>query len=62
MQRQLIELGVKQSELDAIGEEAKQEVLQAVAHARAAPRPDPATVLDYVYSAPSLAATSGVIS
>jgi TPP-dependent pyruvate/acetoin dehydrogenase alpha subunit len=61
MQRYLIERGAKQSELDAIGEEARQEVLQAVARARAAARPDPATVLDYVYSAPSLAATSGVI-
>ncbi|HEY0746779.1 MAG TPA: thiamine pyrophosphate-dependent dehydrogenase E1 component subunit alpha [Steroidobacteraceae bacterium] len=61
MRRHLIERGVKESELDAIGEDARQEVLQAVARARAAPRPDPATVLNYVYSATSLAATSGVI-
>jgi TPP-dependent pyruvate/acetoin dehydrogenase alpha subunit len=56
LKRHLIECGAKESELDAIGEEAKQQVLEAVARARAAPRPDPATVLEYVYSAPSLAA------
>jgi len=55
LKRHLIECGAKESELDAIGEEAKQEVLDAVARARASPRPDPATVLDYVYSAPTLA-------
>jgi len=33
--------------------------LQAVARARGAPRPDPAGVFDYVYSAPCLAAASG---
>lgn len=59
MQRYLIGQGARQRELDAIAEEATREVLQAVARARAAPRPDPAAVLDYVYSAPSLAATSG---
>ena len=59
MQRHLIERGVEQNELDAIGEEATQEVLQAVARARAAPPPDPAGVFDYVYSAASLAATDG---
>ena len=56
LKRHLVERGVKQGELDAICEEARQEVLQAVAGARAAPRPDPATVLEYVYSAPSLTA------
>ena len=60
LKRHLIGCGATLSELDAIGEEARQEVLQAVARARAAPRPDPATVLDYVYSAPGLAATSRV--
>jgi acetoin:2,6-dichlorophenolindophenol oxidoreductase subunit alpha len=55
LKRHLIECGAKESELDAIAEEAKQEVSHAVARARASPRPDPATVLDYVYSAPSLA-------
>ncbi|HMH27994.1 MAG TPA: thiamine pyrophosphate-dependent dehydrogenase E1 component subunit alpha [Steroidobacteraceae bacterium] len=61
MQRHLVERGTPHSELDAIAEAAKQEVLRAVARARAAPRPDPTTVLDYVYSAPSLAATSGLV-
>ena len=61
MQRHLIERGVKPGELDAIAEEVRAEVLQAVARARAAPRPDPGTVLDYVYSAPILAGTSGAI-
>ena len=60
MRRHLIEQGMQQSELDSIGEEARQEVLQAVARACAAPRPDPATVLDYVYSASSLAPSPGL--
>jgi TPP-dependent pyruvate/acetoin dehydrogenase alpha subunit len=55
----LVKCGVEDSELDAISERARQEVLQAVARARAEPRPDPATVLEYVYSAPSLAGTTG---
>jgi TPP-dependent pyruvate/acetoin dehydrogenase alpha subunit len=50
---------VRETELDTVGEEAKQEVLQAVARARAAPPPDPSTVLEYVYSAPSLSGISG---
>jgi pyruvate dehydrogenase E1 component alpha subunit len=61
MMRYLFERGVNQGELNAIAEEATQEVLEAVARARSAPRPDPANVFDYVYSAPSLAATSGAI-
>jgi pyruvate dehydrogenase E1 component alpha subunit len=59
LKRHLIECGTREAELDAIGEEARQEVLQAAARARASPRPDPATVLEYVYSAPFLAAASG---
>lgn len=59
LKRHLIGRGVAETELDAIGDEARQEVLRAVAHARAAPRPNPATVLDYVYSSPALATTSG---
>jgi pyruvate dehydrogenase E1 component alpha subunit len=55
LKRYLLEQGVAQSELDEIGEKAKQDVLQAVERARAAPRPDPATVGEYVYSAASLA-------
>lgn len=58
LQRHLIGLGAAERELEALGEAARQEVLQAVERARAEPRPDPATVLDYVYSAPSIAAMS----
>jgi acetoin:2,6-dichlorophenolindophenol oxidoreductase subunit alpha len=59
LKRHLMERGANEDELDAIGEEARQEVLQAVARARASPRPDPATVLEYVYSSPSLAVDTG---
>src|SRR5271165_1458667 len=59
LKRHLMERGVKAEELDAIGERAKVEVLRAVERARAAPRPDPATVLDHVYRAPALAAIRG---
>lgn len=59
LKRHLIGCGASEAELDALGEEATQEVLQAVARARAEPRPDPATVLEFVYSAPCLAAASG---
>jgi pyruvate dehydrogenase E1 component alpha subunit len=58
LKRRLIEWGAKESALDALAEEARQEVLPAVERARASPPPDPATVLEYVYSAPSLAAPS----
>lgn len=59
LKRHLIERGVQERDLDAIGEEAKQEVMQAVARARAGPAPDGAAVLEYVYSSPSLAGTPG---
>ena len=59
LKRHLIERGVLERDLDTIGEEVRQEVLQAIARARADPSPDPSTVLEYVYSAPSLAGTSG---
>jgi pyruvate dehydrogenase E1 component alpha subunit len=59
LRRHLIERGVDPEELDAIGDRAKSEVLQAVERALEAPRPDPATVLDYVYRAPALAAIPG---
>jgi len=39
----------------------RQEVLQAVAHARADPRPDPASVLEFVYSAACLAGNPGLL-
>jgi pyruvate dehydrogenase E1 component alpha subunit len=59
LKQHLIKRGVDESELDAIAEDARREVLQAVERASAEPRPDPATVLEYVYSAPSLAGTAG---
>jgi len=59
MKRYLVERGVNPDELDAIGERAGDEVQQAVERARAAPRPDPASVLEYVYRAPVLAAIPG---
>lgn len=59
LKRHFLESGLAQGEIDAFGEEARQEVLQAVTRARAEPRPDPATVLDFVYSAPALAAIEG---
>ena len=59
LKRQLLEEGVAQNDLDVIGEEAKQTVQQAVERARAASRPAPGTVGEYVYSTPALAAISG---
>lgn len=55
LRRYLVVQGVAEDELAHIGEEAKREIAAAVEGARAAPRPDASTVLDYVYSAPSLA-------
>ena len=59
LRRQLVGLGVPAEELDAIGQGAKIEVLGAVERARAALPPDPATVLEFVYGAPALAAIRG---
>ncbi|MFO1399735.1 MAG: thiamine pyrophosphate-dependent dehydrogenase E1 component subunit alpha [Steroidobacteraceae bacterium] len=59
LKRQLLAEGVDAAELDAIGEQARVEVQQAVERARAAPRPDPATVLDGVYRSPALAGIQG---
>ena len=59
LRSQLIELGAKEAELDAIATRAKQEVQLAVERARAEPRPDPATVLDSVYRSPALNAIPG---
>jgi acetoin:2,6-dichlorophenolindophenol oxidoreductase subunit alpha len=59
LKRHLIGRGIAASDLDAVGEEARQEVLQAVARARATARPDPATVLEYVYSARALDVSAG---
>ena len=59
LKRHLVERGVKAEELDAIAELSKNEVRQAVERARTAPHPDPATVMDYVYRSPALAAIPG---
>jgi TPP-dependent pyruvate/acetoin dehydrogenase alpha subunit len=55
LKRYLLAQGPTEGELNAIEEDARREVLQAVADARADPRPDPATVLEFVYSAACLA-------
>ena len=57
--RYLIERGVGQEELDAIGEQARLEVQQAADRARVAARPDAAQVLDHVYRSPFLNAIVG---
>src|SRR6267142_4970314 len=59
LKRSLVERGVDSEELDAIGERTRNEVLRAVERALAAPRPDPATVLECVYRAPVFAAIPG---
>jgi TPP-dependent pyruvate/acetoin dehydrogenase alpha subunit len=59
LKRYLVERGVNQEELDVIADRAKSAVLQAVERALAAPRPDPSTVLEFVYRAPTLAAIPG---
>jgi pyruvate dehydrogenase E1 component alpha subunit len=59
LKRHLVERGVSAAELDVIGEQAGVEVREAVERARAAPRPDPAGVLEHVYSAPAFAAIAG---
>ncbi len=59
LKRHLIGQGVAASDLDAVSEDARQEVLEAVNRARATPRPDPATVLEYVYSARALDVSAG---
>jgi acetoin:2,6-dichlorophenolindophenol oxidoreductase subunit alpha len=59
LKRNLIARGISLEELDAVAESTKKEVQGAVERARAAPRPDPATVLEFVYRAPALAAIQG---
>lgn len=54
LRKQLLTQGVTAAELDAIASRARQEVEQAVERARAAQRPDPATVLADVYRSPAL--------
>jgi len=57
--RHLVAQGVAQAELDALAEAARQEIVQAVERARAAPAPDPGTVLEHVYRAAELQAVPG---
>jgi len=59
LKRHLLAEGVAEGELEAVGEQARQAVLEAVERARAAPRPAPSGVGEFVYSAPSLAAIPG---
>lgn len=59
LKRYLLQSGVVAGELDTIGENARQEVQRAAEKARIAPRPDPANVLEDVYSAQWLNATAG---
>ena len=59
LRERLLAQGATAADLDALGERARQEVLQAVERARAAPRPDPATVLEGVYRSPALQSIPG---
>jgi TPP-dependent pyruvate/acetoin dehydrogenase alpha subunit len=59
LKKQLIAQQVTPAELDAIADHARHEVEEAVKRARAAPRPDPASVLADVYRAPSLSGIRG---
>ncbi len=62
LKRYLAEQGVAVSDLVRIEEGAKQEILAAVEGARAQARPGASSVLDYVYSAPSLTSIKGAKS
>jgi pyruvate dehydrogenase E1 component alpha subunit len=59
LRRYLVGRGVAAEQLNAIGEQMSAEVRAIVDRARAAPRPDPAGVLEHVYSAPGLAGIRG---
>ena len=59
LKRELLAQGIKADELESISERARQEVQHAVEAARAAPRPDPATVLADVYRSAVLEAIPG---
>jgi TPP-dependent pyruvate/acetoin dehydrogenase alpha subunit len=51
LKRYLLQSGVAEGELDSVGESARLEVQRAAERAREAPRPNPAGVLENVYSA-----------
>jgi len=59
LKRHLLAQGLAQSEIDATVESARQQVLEAVERARAAGRPAPSTVGEYVYKSASLDGISG---
>lgn len=59
LRRHLLSCGVSEESLAALAEDAHQEVLAAVERARSSSRPEPAGVLDYVYSAPALSVAEG---
>ena len=54
LRRHLVQHGSTEAQLDAIATRARTEIEAAVERARRADRPDPASVLDYVYSAVQL--------
>jgi pyruvate dehydrogenase E1 component alpha subunit len=57
LKKHLMASGCAAQDLERIAEESRLEVQRAVDQARAAPPPDPATVLDYVYQSPLLQPT-----
>jgi TPP-dependent pyruvate/acetoin dehydrogenase alpha subunit len=59
LKRHLLAEGTAQNEIDAVVERAKQDVLQAVEHARAAPRPARSSFGEYVYKSAALDGISG---
>jgi acetoin:2,6-dichlorophenolindophenol oxidoreductase subunit alpha len=59
LRRHLLQSGVPQGDLDAMGQGARRAVLDAVERARASRRPDPAGVLEDVYAAQWLNAIGG---
>jgi pyruvate dehydrogenase E1 component alpha subunit len=59
LKRHLLSQGVAETVLESMHAEAKAEVDQATANAKAAARPDPASVMEYVYSTPALQLISG---
>lgn len=59
LRKHLLQSGFEAGELETAGESTRQEVLRAVERARTAPRPDPAGVLEHVYSSRRLNGTVG---
>lgn len=59
LKRHLLSEGVAETVLESMYAKAKTEVDQATVKAKAAARPDPASVMEYVYSTPALQLISG---